>query len=203
VTVELLIFAGGAVLVLNTRTTPAVAVYALLTGVISVLIAPSALATPLSQVLFVVAFALKVVAAPIGIWSFVHRTPVARDLRPAFGLPWRLIVALVAASLAAAVTRLPEFAGLSLIGPAAFAALCGFAMLLIYRSLLAQLIGLLVLGNGLTLGAAILAPGLPEAIEFGAAFDALVVTFIGLALMRAFLTHNPVLDVESLRSLRG
>lgn len=200
---ELLIFAAGAVLVLNSRTTQVVAVYVLLTAAVSVLVASSALATPLSQALFLLAFALKVVVAPIGIWSFAHRTPAARDLRPALALPWRLCVALLGAILAAAVSRVPEFANLALVGPAAYAAFCGFAMLVIDRSLLAQLIGLLVLGSGLTLGAAVLAPGLPEAIEFGAAFDALVVTFIGLALVRAFLAHTSVLDVESLRSLRG
>ena len=47
------------------------------------------------------------------------------------------------------------------------------------------------------------APQLPEAVELGAAFDVLVVTFIGLALVRALITDNPLLDTESLRRLRG
>lgn len=200
---DLVIFAAGATLVLNSRTSQVVAAYVILTGLVSLIVAPSALATPLSQALFVLAFVLKLVAAPIGIWSFAFRNPAARDLHPAVSLPWRLIAVLVAAALAAGVVRAPEFMMMPMAGPAAYTALCGFAMLLIHRNLLAQLIGLLALGSGLTLGSAVLAPGLPEAIEFGAAFDALVVTFIGLALVRAFLAHNPLLDVESLRSLRG
>jgi hydrogenase-4 membrane subunit HyfE len=53
------------------------------------------------------------------------------------------------------------------------------------------------------LAGALLAPTLPESIELGATFDALVATFIGLALVRAFFAHNALLDVDALRSLRG
>jgi hydrogenase-4 component E len=81
--------------------------------------------------------------------------------------------------------------------------LCGLAILIVHRNLLAAVIGLLVLGTGATLAGAVIAPGLPGLIELGAAFDTLVATFIGLALARAFVAHNPLLDVISLRRLRG
>jgi hydrogenase-4 membrane subunit HyfE len=76
-------------------------------------------------------------------------------------------------------------------------------MLMIFRNLLAQMIGLLVLGIGIGFAGSMLAPGLPESIELGATFDALVATFIGLALVRAMVVHDPLLDVETLRRLRG
>ena len=76
-------------------------------------------------------------------------------------------------------------------------------MLMVHRNLLAHVIGLLVLGTGIELAGATLAPGLPAAFELGATFDVLVATFIGLALVRAIATHNPLLDVDALRRLRG
>jgi len=77
------------------------------------------------------------------------------------------------------------------------------AVLVVHHNLLAQVIGLLVLGTGVTLAGIVCAPQLPAVLELGATFDALVVTFIGLMLVRATLTHNPLLEVDSLRSLRG
>ena len=76
-------------------------------------------------------------------------------------------------------------------------------MLIIHRNLLAHMVGLLVLGIGIGFAASMLAPGLPEPIELGTAFDALIATGIGLALVRAIVVHDPLLDVESLRRLRG
>jgi hydrogenase-4 membrane subunit HyfE len=76
-------------------------------------------------------------------------------------------------------------------------------MLVVHRNLLAHVIGLLALGAGVTLAGAVLAPQLPESVELGATFDAVVGTFIGLALVRAFVAQNPMLDVEFLRKLRG
>ena len=81
--------------------------------------------------------------------------------------------------------------------------LCGVGMLIVHRNLLAHVIGLLVLGAGTELAGAALAPGLPASIELGATFDVLVATFIGLALVRAIIAHIPLLDVDSLRRLRG
>ena len=63
--------------------------------------------------------------------------------------------------------------------------------------------GLLALGAGITFAGATLAPTLPEFVELGATFDALVATVLGLTLVRSIVAHSPILDVESLRRLRG
>ena len=76
-------------------------------------------------------------------------------------------------------------------------------MLIVHRNLLAHMVGLLVLGIGIGFAGSMLAPGLPEPIELGTAFDALIATVIGLAIVRAIVVHDPLLDVESLRRLRG
>ena len=49
---------------------------------------------------------------------------------------------------------------------------------------------------------ALVAPQLSAAVELGAAFDVLVTTFIGLALLRT-LHQRGLLDVDYLRNLRG
>ena len=75
-------------------------------------------------------------------------------------------------------------------------------MLVVHRNLLAHVIGLLALGAG-ALGRRAVGPATSRIRRLGATFDALVGTFIGLALVRAFAAQNPMLDVESLRKLRG
>jgi hydrogenase-4 component E len=101
-----------------------------------------------------------------------------------------------------AAHRLPGVAGLPLQSIVAFVVLCGIAILIMHRNVLADLLGLLLFGAGITLEAALVAPQLPAVVELGAAFDLLVTTFIGLALLRT-LHARGLLDVDRLRSLRG
>ncbi|HEY5061369.1 MAG TPA: NADH-quinone oxidoreductase subunit K, partial [Gemmatimonadaceae bacterium] len=116
--------------------------------------------------------------------------------------PLRVLTVIVLVVLSRAVDRLPVAAALPLQSTVAFVILCGIAMLLMHRNVLADLLGLLVFGAGITLEGALAAPQLPEAVELGAAFDVLVTTFIGLALLRT-LHQRGLLDVDRLRSLRG
>jgi hydrogenase-4 membrane subunit HyfE len=203
VTPDYVVIAAGAALIVDTRTWRVAIAYAILAGMTSVSTAPPATEGALPLALFVVSLFLKLLVAPIGILLFARRNPAARDLRPAFNLPVRLMVVLALAFTAHGVTRMPEFAAVPAIGMASYTILCGLAVLVIHRNLVAEVIGLLVLGSGVTLAGATIAPQLPQSVEFGATFDALVVTFIGLALVRAFLMHNPLLDIESLQRLRG
>jgi hypothetical protein len=202
-TFDLLVFVAGAALILDTSTSRVLVAYVVLAAVVSQFAVPSTLDAPLALALFLVAFMLKLVVMPLGIWTFVYRNAAARNLRPAVGLPVRLIVVLLLAVGSQYVTHVPGLATISMIGMVSYVVLCGLTVLVIHRSLLAQVIGLLVFGTGVTLAGVVSAPGLPESIELAAAFDALIVTFIGLALVRAFLKHVPLLDIESLRSLRG
>ena len=202
-TIELLAFLAGAGLLLDTSTARVVTAYAIIVGLVAFVVAPATLSTPLPLAFFAAAFVLKLIAAPIAIWAFVRRNAAARSLRPAFDLPLRLIVVLALAGASQLVPRVPGLASIPHAGMAAYIVLCGLAVLVLHRNLLAQVIGLLVLSTGVTLAGIICAPQLPEAVELGAAFDVLVVTFIGLALVRAMMTENPLLDIESLRRLRG
>ena len=202
-TMDLVVLVGGAVLLVNGRTFQVLIAYVVLAVMVGALDATAALAAPVTFALFAVATLLKVVLAPLGIVLFVRANPAAADLRPSMPLPGRLLLVIAFALLAKMVTRLPAVATVPMADLIAFVVLCGVGMLIVHRNLLAHMVGLLVLGIGIGFAGSMLAPGLPEPIELGTAFDALIATVIGLAIVRAIVVHDPLLDVESLRRLRG
>src|ERR1035437_905389 len=203
VTMAVVVLVAGTVLLVNGRTFQVLIAYVVLSVMVGALGITAALASPATFALFAVATVLKVVLAPLGIVLFVRANPAAADLRPSISAPGRLLIVIAFAVLAKIVTRLPAVATVPMADLVAFVVLCGVGMLIIHRNLLAHMVGLLVLSIGIGLAASMLAPGLPEPIELGTAFDALVATVIGLALVRAIVVHDPLLDVESLRRLRG
>jgi hydrogenase-4 component E len=202
-TPELLIVLAGATLIVNGRTSQVVIAYVVLAATTSAILLPSSLATPTAVALFGVSALLKIVLAPIGFRWFLRANPTADDLSPSVPATVRLLLVILIAVAARSISQDPALSGIRLLGTAVFTVLCGISMLMVHRNLLAHVIGLLVLGTGIELAGAMIAPGLPEAFELGATFDVLVATFIGLALVRAIAAHNPLLDVESLRRLKG
>jgi hypothetical protein len=200
---ELVLLLSGASLILLTRTTAVVVGYVLLAGLTTAFVAVPASHSPLALTLFVAAALLKLVVAPVGIVLFVRRNPAAGDMRPSLPLPARILLVIGFALTARALAHHEALAGIPLSPLVAYTVLCAAGMLVVHRNLLAHVLGLLALGTGVTLAGAVMAPDLPESVELGATFDALVATFIGLALVRAVVAHNPLLDVESLQSLRG
>lgn len=197
----LILFAGGALVVFG-RTSLVVAAYVVIASVATWSQLPASTST-LAASLLVVSALLKLGIAPVGVWLFASRNVEARDLRPAFTIPTRLSIVLALVVAAKAAGAMSGFAAFPTVDMGLFVVFCALGMLVVQRSLLANLLGLLALGEGVTLAGATFARTLPESIELGATFDVLVVTFIGLAIARAFLVHNPLLDIESLRRLRG
>jgi len=200
---DLVVLLAGAALILNTRTLHVMIAYIVIAAIATLAIVPTAAGSPLALGLLIVSALLKLVAAPLGVWLFVRANPATRDLRPSIPLAGRLVVVIALGIAARIVAEVPAFKGIAMIDVAAFVILCALGMLVVQRNLLAHVLGLLALSAGITLVGAAVAPRLPESVELGASFDALVITFIGLSIVRAFLAHNPLLDVASLRSLRG
>jgi hydrogenase-4 membrane subunit HyfE len=203
---HVLVLVAGATLLVGRRIGWVVVAYVALAIAESAFVAPAASTTPLALALFVVATAIKVVLAPLGILLYVRANPSAGDLRPVGTVPLRLLLAIGFALAASALVRSPALAsveGAPLADVVAYVVLCGVGVLIVQRNLLAHMIGLLVLGVGIAIAGAVLAPQLPEAIELGATFDALVATFIGLALLRSLAVDDPQLDVDALSGLRG
>ncbi|HTJ25365.1 MAG TPA: hypothetical protein VMA36_04285 [Candidatus Limnocylindria bacterium] len=199
----LALVALGALVVVDTRAKRVLAAYVVLAAFVAALIARDVRGDAVALGLFALATLLKVVAAPLGISWFLRRSPEAEDLRAAVPLPLRVVVVMLLVAAARAAEHLPPLAGLPLQNVVAFVLLCGIALLLLHRTVLADLLGLLVVGSAVTLEGVLAAPALPEAVELGAAFDVLVTTFVGLALLRALRERGLHLDVDALRKLRG
>jgi hydrogenase-4 component E len=81
--------------------------------------------------------------------------------------------------------------------------LIGFLMLVVRGEALSQILGLLVLENGIFLGSQILVPGMPLLIELVILFDLLVVVACFGVLVRYLVTHTGTSSTHSLRRLVG
>jgi hydrogenase-4 component E len=190
------------IIIADTRAKRVLAGYVAIAIISTILAFPGAVTSMTGLILFGLATVLKVVVAPLGMLWFIKRHAEAEDLRSSVPLPLRVLTVILLVVLSRAVERLPIAAALPLQAEVAFIVLCGIAMLIMHRNVLADLLGLLLFGAGITLEGTLAAPQLPEAVELGAAFDVLVTTFIGLALLRT-LHKRGLLDVDRLRVLRG
>src|SRR6202167_2771362 len=81
--------------------------------------------------------------------------------------------------------------------------LIGFLMLVVRSEALSQILGLLVLENGIFLGSQILVPGMPLLTELVILFDLLVVVACFGVLVRFLLAQTGTSDARRLRRLVG
>lgn len=147
---------------------------------------------------------------PYLIWQMIQRLHVARELhevlRPASGL---VIGALSIIFALAVAYRISGALGLQ--GNIAILALTvmlsimmiGFLMLAVRHEAVSQIIGLLVLENGIRVGAQILIPGMPLLIEFMILFDVLIVVACFGILVRYLMTHAGTTSSLELKRLVG
>lgn len=200
--VALLLVVFGAALLIGTRAKPVLAAYVGLTIAIAALTAQNAGHGPAAVAAFAVATGLKVAIAPLGILWFLRRAPEAEELHASVPLALRVTLTLLLVVAAERAQHLTPLAGAPLQGAAAFVALCGLGLVLLHRNVLADLLGLLVLGAAVTLEGTLVAPQLPETLELGASFDVLVTTVVGVVLLRTLHGRGLHLD-DALRTLRG
>lgn len=81
--------------------------------------------------------------------------------------------------------------------------LIGFLMLTVRHEAISQILGLLVLENGIFLGAQILVPGMPLLIEIVILFDLLIVVACFGLLVQYLMTHVGTTSSLQLRRLAG
>jgi hydrogenase-4 component E len=81
--------------------------------------------------------------------------------------------------------------------------LIGFLMLAVRGEAISQILGLLILENGIFLGSQILVPGMPMLIELVILFDLLIVVACFGILVRYLVAHAGATDASSLRRLVG
>jgi hydrogenase-4 component E len=147
---------------------------------------------------------------PYLIWRIIRRLEVDREIHEilqastglvigAFGVMFALTVSFRVAGeyhleLTVAVLALTVMLSMKLIG---------FLMLAVRHEAISQILGLLVLENGIFLGSQILVPGMPLLIELVILFDLLIVVACFGVLVRYLLTHVGTTSALELNRLVG
>jgi hydrogenase-4 component E len=147
---------------------------------------------------------------PYLILRFIGRSDVAREMEVALQ-PSSSLVAGAFAVIFALVVATHLCGGLALAGTVAVVALTvtlslnliGFLMLAVRHEALSQILGLLVLENGIFLGAQVLVPGMPLLIETVILFDLLIVVVCFGVLVRYLSSHVGSTSALSLNRLVG
>ena len=147
---------------------------------------------------------------PYLIWRMIRRLNVARELHEALRPASALVIGAMFVVFALSVGyRLSTHLGLAetvvVLALTVMLAikLIGFLMLAIRQEAISQIIGLLVLDNGIRVGAQILIPGMPLLIELMILFDVLIVVACFGILVRYLMTHVGTTSTLALKRLVG
>jgi hydrogenase-4 component E len=147
---------------------------------------------------------------PYLVWRIIDRLHVTREIHEILQPSSALVVGALAVVFALAVAyRVGQ--SLDLAGTVAVLALTimlsmkliGFLMLAVRHEALSQILGLLVLENGIFLGAQILVPGMPLLIEIVILFDLLVAVACFGVLVRYLVAHVGSTSSLDLKRLVG
>lgn len=154
--------------------------------------------------------AFRGVVLPYLIWRIIVRLKVEREVHLVLQPSSSMVIGALLVMFAFAVsTHLGDRLGLG--GTVAVLALTvmlsmkliGFLMLAIRHEAISQVLGLLVLENGIFLGSQILVPGMPMLIELVILFDLLVIVVSFGVLVRYLVTHVGSTSSRELRRLVG
>jgi hydrogenase-4 component E len=147
---------------------------------------------------------------PYLVWRIIGRLHVTREIHEILQPSSALVAGALAVVFALAVAyRIGQ--SLNLAGTVAVLALTimlsmkliGFLMLTVRHEALSQILGLLVLENGIFLGAQILVPGMPLLIEIVILFDLLVAVACFGVLVRYLVAHVGSTSSLDLKRLVG
>src|SRR5579864_3532370 len=147
---------------------------------------------------------------PYLIWRIIRRLNVGREiyviLQPSTSLVVGALFVMFALSVSfrvAAAFHLELTVAVLALTVMLSMKLIGFLMLAVRHEAISQILGLLVLENGVFLGAQILVPGMPLLIEIVILFDLLVVVACFGVLVQYLLTHAGTTSSLELRRLVG
>lgn len=152
-----------------------------------------------------VVFLLKAVVIPAVLLRVIGRAIDAREPEPLVNVPASLLAAgaltLVAYATTMRVVALapsPETRALP-IGVAVV--LVGFFTMVARRNAIAQVVGFLMVENGIALVAFLATAGVPLIVELGASLDVLVAAFVLQVLVARMRTKFGAVDLDQLREL--
>lgn len=146
---------------------------------------------------------VKLVVSPLMVLYIVKRYGIAENLAPSVNLTWRIALVLVAVVAGREAGHMAAFREVANAGTVFTALFVSSSIIVIYRNLMAHVIGLLAIGSAISLAGTVFAPGLSGAIELAATFDIVIASGVALAIARVFAAIDPRLDIRSLRELRG
>ena len=165
---------------------------------------------PELYIIAILTAAFRGLLLPYLILRIIRRTVVHREVLVILQVSSTLVIGAFAVIFALAVAYRIG-AALNLDGTIAVLALTvmlsmkmiGFLMLSVRHEALSQILGLLVLENGVFLGAQILVPGMPLLIEIVILFDLLIVVACFGVLVRFLLSHVGTTSSLELKRLVG
>jgi hydrogenase-4 component E len=147
----------------------------------------------------------KGVVIPALLRRIVVRDPTNREVAPLMNVPASLVGAGVLIFLAYGATGpvvalVPTTAGRLI--PLGFATLLvGFFAMVVRRKAVSQIVGLLLVDNGIALVAFLATAGVPLVVELGASLDVLLVVGVLRVLTAQMHSQFGVLDLDQLREL--
>lgn len=150
---------------------------------------------------------VKAVAITVILRSAARRLPSHREVRSVLNLPTSLLIGVALVLLAFVTSPAVVAPGTFLNEPPLAISLAlvliGLFIISSRRHVLAQVVGLLTIENGLFSGAIAIAYGMPLIVEFGILFDVLVAVIV-LGLLVSLIRHHVLTaDTGELRQLRG
>jgi hydrogenase-4 component E len=135
----------------------------------------------------------------------VHRDPGSREATPLVNVPASLVGAAVLVVLAylsaGSLTSLFPSSGTRLAPLGLATVLVGFFVLVTRRKAVSQIVGLLLVDNGIALIAFLLTAGVPLLVELGASLDVLLVVVVLQVLATSMHARFGHVDLDQLRRL--
>lgn len=157
-------------------------------------------------IMCVLTLVLKVIAIPKFLNYTMEKINMEKEVEPLVGIPGTLLMSLMLILVGYLVTE-PMLDSLETVGRNCLAislsiVFIGMLMMITRRKALTESIGLLLMENGLFLGAMTISYGMPMIVEFGVFFDVIIaVVIIGIFAYRINSTFNSI-DTSFLRRLR-
>jgi hydrogenase-4 component E len=181
----------------------AVALQGVILGVLPALIHPFSW----HLVLIVVSIMLaKGALIPFLIMRAINKAEIQREFEPFIGYIPSLVLGALFTSLAfifaARLPLAPEHEGLLFVPASIATVMCGFLVLMGRRKAISQVIGYLLLENGIFVFGLLLADAMPLMVEAGALLDLLVGVFVMGIVINHISREFSTLDTSRLSALR-
>lgn len=148
----------------------------------------------------------KGVVIPLMIMNAIRQAEIRREIEPYIGFIPSLVLGAVFTALAFVFAQdlplAPEHKGLLFVPASVATFLCGFLILIARRKAISQIIGYLLMENGIFIFGLLLAEAMPVLVEAGALLDLLVGIFVMGVVINHISREFSSLDTSRLTTLR-